>query len=222
MLPKTAKAIVTSDYWPIANVCVLGRIEHTLDSARLEEQHGFCKNRRMEEYLVDKKVLMDTPIWFNSLDLSKAFDRVDWQALWTALATHGVSQHLILLVQLLYNKQRGQVLAYTAENREFEYYHQVRQGCVLRQGWHQVVVRTVCSATLGFSTFYFFLGKERWAKHLCNGSLTAAHGVVGQPTSPLTAHCPRKLLQMERPSTLDWSQEIAKAGWQCCLISFIL
>ena len=96
MLPKTAKAIVTSDYRLIANVRVLGRIEHTLDSAQPEEQHGFCKNRRMEAHLVtanyvfDKKVLMDTPIWFNSLDLSKAFDRVDWQALWTALATHGV------------------------------------------------------------------------------------------------------------------------------------
>ena len=30
--------------------------------------------------------------------------------------------------------------------------------------------------------FISSLEEERWAKHLCNGSLTAAHGVVGQPT----------------------------------------
>ena len=110
MLPKTAKAMVTSDYRPIPSVrvlyklfayLVLGRIEHTLDSAQPEEQHGFRKNRRIEEHLMtanyvfEKTLLTGTPIWLISLDLSKAFDRVDWQALWTALATHGVSQHLI-------------------------------------------------------------------------------------------------------------------------------
>ena len=64
MLPKTAKAMVTSDYPPIANVrvlcklfayLVLGRIENTLDSAQPEEQHGFRKNRRIEEHLVTTK-----------------------------------------------------------------------------------------------------------------------------------------------------------------------
>ena len=146
MLPKTAKAMVTSDYRPIASVrvlyklfayLVLSRIEHTLDSAQPEEQHGFRKNRRIEEHLItakyvfDKTLLTGTPIWLISLDLSKAFDRVDWQAFWTALATHGVSQHLIWILQLLYDKQRGRVFTYTAENREFDIHRGVRQGCVL-------------------------------------------------------------------------------------------
>ena len=110
MLPKTAKAMVTSDYRPIANIRVLynlftylvfGRIENTLDCAQPEEQHEFRKNRRIEEHLVtanyvfDKTMLVGTSLWLISLDLSKAFDRVDWQALWTALETHGVSQHLV-------------------------------------------------------------------------------------------------------------------------------
>ena len=80
--------MVTSDYRPIASVrvlyklfayLVLGRIEHTLDSAQPQEQHGFRKNRRIEEHLItanyvfDKALLTGTPIWFISLDLSKAF-----------------------------------------------------------------------------------------------------------------------------------------------------
>ena len=100
MLPKTAKTMVTSDYRPIANVRVLyklftylvfGRIENTLDCAQPEEQHRFRKNRRIEEHLVtanyvfDKTMLLGTPLWLISLDLSKAFDRVDWQAMWRAL-----------------------------------------------------------------------------------------------------------------------------------------
>ena len=145
MLPKTAKAMVTSDYRPIANVrvlyklftyLVLRRIENTLDCAQPEEQHGFRKNRRIEEHLVtnyvfDKTMLLGTPLWLNSLDLSKAFDRVDWQAMWRALETHGVSQHLIWILQLLYDNQRGQVITDTAENREFDIHRGVRQGCVL-------------------------------------------------------------------------------------------
>ena len=146
MLPKTAKAMVTSDYRPIANIrvlyklftyLVLGRIENTLDCAQPEEQHGFRKNRRIEEHLVtanyvfDKTMLVGTPLWLISLDLSKAFDRVDWQALWTALETHGVSQHLVWILQLLYDNQRGQVLTDSGESREFDIRRGVRQGCVL-------------------------------------------------------------------------------------------
>ena len=146
MLPKTAKAMVTSDYRPIANVrvlyklfiyLVLGRTDNTLDCAQPEEQHGFRKNRRIEEHLVtanyvfDKTMLLGTPLWLISLDLSKAFDRVDWQALWKALETHGVSEHLISILQLLYDNQRGQVITDTADSREFDIRRGVRQGCVL-------------------------------------------------------------------------------------------
>ena len=138
--------MVTSDYRPIANIrvlyklftyLVLGRIENTLHCAQPEEQHGFRKNRRIEEHLVtanyvfDKSMLMGTPLWLISLDLSKVFDRVDWQALWTALETHGVSQHLVWILRSLYDNQRGQVLTDSGESREFDIRRGVRQECVL-------------------------------------------------------------------------------------------
>ena len=76
-------------------------------------------------------MLLGTPLWLISLDLSKAFDRVDWQAMWKALETHGVSKHLIWILQLLYDNQRGQVITDTAESRAFDIHRGVRQRCVL-------------------------------------------------------------------------------------------
>ena len=38
------------------------------------------------------------PVWILSLDLSKAFDRVDWGALWLALSEHGVSSHMLWMI----------------------------------------------------------------------------------------------------------------------------
>ena len=90
MLPKTKQSKVTTDFRPIANIClmykifaylILGRIEAPLEQWQPEEQHGFRINRRMEEHLltanmvIDKTLLANTALWIVSLDLSKAFDR---------------------------------------------------------------------------------------------------------------------------------------------------
>ena len=158
MLPKTTKAMVTSDYLPIANVrvyLVLGRIKNTLDYAQPEEQHGFRKNRRIEEHLMtanyvfDKTTLVGTPFWFISLDLSKGFDRIDWQALWAALETHGVSQHLVWILQLLYDNQRGQVFTDSGESRELDIRRGMKQGCVLSPRLFCSVLEDTCEKGRG-------------------------------------------------------------------------
>ena len=41
---------------------------------------------------------MDQPLWIISLDLSKTFDRVNWESLWQAVGVHGVSQHLVWIL----------------------------------------------------------------------------------------------------------------------------
>ena len=66
-----------------------------------------------------------------NLDLLKAFDRVDWRSLWEALRQHGVSPHLIWLLQMTYANQKGQVLSNTDTSHEFDICAGVRQGCVL-------------------------------------------------------------------------------------------
>ena len=46
-----------------------------------------------------------TPVWIVSLDLSKVFDRANWNALWLALHDHGISDHLVWILQLIYANQ---------------------------------------------------------------------------------------------------------------------
>ena len=113
MLPK-ARTKNPAHFRPIASFCLLcrhffyvllSRIEATLDAHQPEEQHGFRKGRRVEEHLltanliIDKSFACNLPMWIINLDLSKAFDRVDWDALWDALRHHGVSEHIIWILQ---------------------------------------------------------------------------------------------------------------------------
>ena len=106
MLAKHRQAALVTDFRPIASVrsfykifayTILQRIEPCLGSHQPEEQHGFLAGRRLEEHLLtanlflDKTLAANIPVRILRLDLSKAFDRVDWGALWLALSEHGVS-----------------------------------------------------------------------------------------------------------------------------------
>ena len=91
----------------------------------------------MEEHLVttrlvfDKLSNADVPIWIVSLDLSKAFDRVHWPALWLALSEQRLSEHMIWMIQNFYRDQQGQVVGSNGCRRSFAIHGAVRQGCVL-------------------------------------------------------------------------------------------
>ena len=114
---------------------MLSRIEALLEARQPEEQHGFRQNRRLEEHLLTTNIIdtsraVGLPIWVLSLDLSKAFDRVDWKALWAALRDHGISPHMIWIIQRSYSEQVGQVTTPTESSKEFPIKAGVRQGCV--------------------------------------------------------------------------------------------
>ena len=146
MLPKKVRAKQTTDFRPIANVrllyktfayLLLGRLEHVLDAEQPEEQHGFRAGRRLEEHLLSANILWDKaettglPVWSISLDLSKAFDRVHWPALWAALFEQGVPEHLIWVLQQVYYGQHGEIVGDFGRSDQFPITGGVRQGCVL-------------------------------------------------------------------------------------------
>ena len=146
MLPKTREAKSTSDFRPIAVVrllyktfayLVLGRIEATLDAGQPEEQHGFRAGRRIEEHLLTTNLVLDTtlaldvPVWIVSLDLSKAFDKVKWENFWEALSEHGVSDHMLWVLQCIYDGQMGRIEDNNTDGDPFCIKGGVRQGCVL-------------------------------------------------------------------------------------------
>ena len=113
---------------------ILHRIENVPELEQPEEQPGCRPARRIEEHLLTANILLDKAtaagmtIWIVSLDLSKAFDRVHWPALWAVLCDQGVSEHCI---QRVYDQQIGEVMGEWGRNRNFSITAGVRQGCVL-------------------------------------------------------------------------------------------
>lgn len=65
------------------------------------------------------------------IDYSKAFDCVDWKSLWFILTELGVPQHLISLLQTLYDNNQGSVRVERTTSRPFKFGKGVRQGCIL-------------------------------------------------------------------------------------------
>ena len=52
------------------------------------------------QLVFDKILRANVPIWIISLDLSKAFDRVHWPALWRAVSQQGLSNHMISILEI--------------------------------------------------------------------------------------------------------------------------
>eukprot|EP00973_Karenia_brevis_P001699 231245-Karenia_brevis.AAC.1 len=50
------------------------------------------------------------PLCILSLDMQKAFDRIEYDALFTALSSQGVPDHYVHLLRALYSNQRGSVM----------------------------------------------------------------------------------------------------------------
>ena len=96
--------------------------------------------RRLEEHLVTANLISDKffaanrPLWIVSLNWSKIFDKINWDALWQSLLEHGVSAHLIWILQLLYCEQTGEVKGTWGNSTIFLIKAGVRQGCVLSPG----------------------------------------------------------------------------------------
>ena len=146
MLPKKVRPTQVIDFRPVVNIrlfykvfacLVLERIEQHLDDHQPEEQHGFRRGKRIEEHLLTANVFLGKtlavgiPVWVVSLDLSKAFDRVHWPALWKSLREQGISKHMVWMISKLYDGQFGEVIGSSGRSRKFNITGGVRQGCVL-------------------------------------------------------------------------------------------
>ena len=137
MLPKKMRPQQVADFRPIANIrllykvfarLVLDRIEHQLDDHQPEEQPGFRRGKRIEKHFLTANVFLDKaldvgiPVWVVSLDLSKAFDRVHWPALWKGLLEQGISEHTISMISKLYDGQFAEVIGSTGRSKKIQHY----------------------------------------------------------------------------------------------------
>ena len=123
-------AILSITYKIFARL-IYHRIRHQLDAYQSEDQFGFRPGRSTShallilELMLSKGVEYNVPMWVVSIDLKKAFDRVDHTALFHALRQQMDTEYVDLL-ENLYETQYGNV-----GSHRFPISRGVRQGDVL-------------------------------------------------------------------------------------------
>ena len=86
-----------------------------LEAHQSDDQFGFRAKRRIDdefiilESVITKSMEFNMPLWMASLDLRKAFDRIEFKSLFEALRTQDVPESYIALLSTLYSEQVGQV-----------------------------------------------------------------------------------------------------------------
>jgi hypothetical protein len=125
-------AILAAAYKVLARA-IFERIRRKLDACQSDEQFGFRAGRSTTsalliiEHVISKCVEWQVPCWVISIDLRKAFDRVEQEVLFGALAEHGVEDGYVDLLRRLYQCQSGHL----NDGSSFEITRGVRQGDVL-------------------------------------------------------------------------------------------
>ena len=124
MLPKAGDLKDPSNWRPIAilQVCykifarlLYNRLKGVLEHEQTDEQMGLRPHRStvdallILEPIVGQSLEYRMPLWFASLDLRKAFDRLEWGQLFQALELQGVPDQYRHLLAALYDDQASTI-----------------------------------------------------------------------------------------------------------------
>lgn len=113
------------------------RLEHYLLWQISPEQAGFTRGRGTREQILNIRQIIEksrefyTPTYLCFVDYSKAFDNIKWEKLWSILLSMGVPDHLVYLIQQLYDNNSARVRVNKCLSDEGATCKGVRQGCVL-------------------------------------------------------------------------------------------
>ena len=122
MLPKSGDLKDPSNWRPIAILPVIykifskmvcNRLRGVLNEYQPDDQYAFRPNRNINdvfiilESMIGKCMQYDTPLWMVSIDLRKAFDKIEFSPLLDALRVQGISEPYVQLISELYSKQWG-------------------------------------------------------------------------------------------------------------------
>ena len=142
MVPKSGNLQQTKNWRPIAILKITykifakmlhDRLQPLLETEQLMDQVGFRRGTGIDhalavfETVCGKSIEWNCEIWFASLDLTKAFDRVEHNQLFQALREQHVPQPYIALLRAIYSSQSGAVHG----GRPFDIQCGVKQGDIL-------------------------------------------------------------------------------------------
>ena len=109
------------------------RLKAFLEHEQSDDQYGFQRNKRIEdvfcvlENVIGKSIEFEIPLWMASLDMRKAFDRIEFVPIFNVLREQGVPESYIALLTSLYTNQVGSVNG----SKHFKINRGVKQGDVI-------------------------------------------------------------------------------------------
>ena len=138
---------------------LINRIRDRTESVISEVQSGFRRGRGCTDQifvvrqLCEKYIGKGKDVYFAFLDLEKAYDRVDRDAMWNVLRLYGVGGKLLKAVKSLYTDSRACVRVGDGTSDWFPVRVGLRQGCVMSPWLFNLyidgVVREVNARVLG-------------------------------------------------------------------------
>ena len=210
MLAKHIHAKTVDEFRPIAllKICykvyarlINSRARKYLDKSQPPSQAGFTKSFSIDDNLLALTLLLERvheynlKLWAVSLDLSKAFDRVNWNKLWEALESQHLPTHLIDALRNIYSEQYGIVKSNNQScSNAFRIKRGVKQGCPLSPSLFNAILQFVMQRweeqirRLG-------IGLNIHDSHLCN--LRFADDILLLATNCDDAVCMLEILILE-------------------------
>lgn len=130
------------------------RLTPLSESSLPESQSGFCPNRGTTDMIFiacqrqEKCREQNLPLYMAFIDLSKAFDSVNRQALWLVLAKIGCPEKYIRVLRLLHDNMSATVLSGSGDETEpFRVDTGVKQGCVIAPTLFSISIAAILHLT---------------------------------------------------------------------------
>ena len=121
----------------VLTLILLERLQAIIEPQLLETQCGFRKGRGTVDQIwvvrqvVERATEYRTPVFMCFVDLTKAYDSVNRQAMAAILREYGVPRQLVAIIEELHSETWCQVRSAGDTSERFEVTTGVRQGCVL-------------------------------------------------------------------------------------------
>ena len=117
---------------------ILNRLKPRVELLLRESQCGFRHGRGCADQLFSLRILMEKarefhqPLYICFIDLKKAYDSINREALWAVLRrTYNLPTKLLSIIRIMHEDSLAAVRAYGKTSEEFPVSSGVRQGCVL-------------------------------------------------------------------------------------------
>jgi hypothetical protein len=216
-VPKKGDPKIAGNWRPISLLSIPGKVYAMLIMHRIaghiegrlhEAQCGFRPQRGTTDAIFTLRRIASsclehkTPLALAFIDLTKAYDRINREALWKVLAGYGVPAHEVSLLRDLHTGTMAAVRLGAALGPEFEVTSGVRQGCVAAPKLFNVFMDFVVSRAFrampeacGVTVAYERPGAGITAGASTSNFATIAHLLYADDMT-LLAHDPEQLRAM--------------------------